>query len=479
MSKNIRQLIKNLNNGKNLDNDLPAYVAMLAEEYHDYAMIQAMMQYYVMCEQYEDGFFKEEEVLETISFINELMEEVFGTTENASMEQLQRDACIAKLEEERTRVIRKMEVLTNYTDQLMIYEYMLNRLEYKFDSSADLEKISEDDTVFAQQLLQHIFAVKDNYVINEKIKDIIGQLPVRMARSKFFELVKNSITLYKGSEKDSLDSYLYVLRTSATLYEPEAEGKYFAHWRTFVQKLGTVDFEALEQTELDTLFDELKETAQEIADASEVFVTLQELINSLCVYLLFDKAQDTNAMKKETVLCMDVIQTITKRRKNGEDTVVPENIMEKLEELEGAPEKIMMHIQQLTGSFQMAKEAYQDKIQELNLMKKFEEFEKAEVLLSSSIFVEFKEKSLEPVTEEMAEMETVKLIEEFSELFHSHSIRFVRAVIACVISRMPVFFTNIEEISEYIGTSLSQCKDAAEKKATYELLRGMLVESDC
>lgn len=474
MSTNIRKLIKSLNNGKNLDNDLPAYVEMLAEEYHDYALIQVMMQYYVMCEQYEDGFFKEEEVFDTVHFIREMIEEVFEKGAD-------RDTCISRLEEERTKVIRKMEVLTNYTDQLMIYEYILNRLEYKFDPSADLEKISEEDTVFAQQLLQYILSVKDNYVVNEKIKDIIGQLPIRMARSRFFELVKNSITLYKGSEKDSLDSYLYVLRTSATLYEPEAEGTYFKDWREFAEKLKTVDFENLEQAEFDALFDELKEKAQDIADASEVFVTLQELINSLCVYLLFDKQDNANnkvAWEKETELCKDVIATIIERRKDGADSVISEELMEKLEQLEGAPEKIMMHVQQLTGSFQMAKEAYAEKIQELGLDKEFDEFEKAETLLSSSIFVEFKEKSLETVTDEMAEKETVKLVEEFSQLFKENSIRFVRAVIACVISRMPVFFTNIEEVSEYIQSSLSQCRDVAEKKASYELLRGMLVESD-
>lgn len=470
----MRQLIKSLNNGKNLNEDLPSYVNMLGEEYRSYALVQSMMQYYVMCEQHEEGFFKEKEVIETVQFIEDVIEELFVLDEGAD-----RDACIAKIDAERTKVIRMMEVLTNYTDQLMIFEYMLNRIEHKFDQSE--QEFAEDDSVFAQELLQYILGVKDTYVVNEKIKDVIGQLPVRMARSKFFELVKNSISLYKGSEKDSLDGYLYMIRTSATLYKPESDGQYFASWGAFVDKLKKVDFDSLEKEQFDTLFDELKEKARDISDASEVFVTLQELINSLYAYLLvgFDSERDEEGKwKKEEAICKEVIITIAKQVKAEDNYIIAESLMEQLEQIEGTPERIMTGIQHLMGSFQMVRESYADKIKELQLERNFSDLEKVGDLLSSSIFIEFKEQCTKEVTEEMAEKETVQLVEELSALFHDNSIRFVRAVIASVISRMPVFFAGVEEISEYIQTSLELCKDIAEKKASYEILRDMLVENN-
>ena len=470
----MRQLIKSLNNGKNLNNDLPSYVAMLGEKYHSYALVQTMMQYYVMCEQHEEGFFKEKEVIETVQFIQEVIEELFVSDKSAK-----RDACIEKIDVLRTKVIRMMEVLTNYTDQLMIFEYILNRIEHKYDQSG--QEFAEDDSVFAQELLQYILGVKDTYVVNEKIKDVIGQLPVRMARSKFFELVKNSISLYKGSEKDSLDGYLYMLRTSATLYKPASDGQYFTSWGAFVDKLKKADFDSLDKEQFDTLFGELKEKARDISDASEVFVTLQELINSLYAYLLvgFDLESDkAGKWEKEEAICKDVIITIAKQVKLDDNYVIAESLMEQLEQIEGTPERIMTGIQHLMGSFQMVKESYANQIKELQLDKKFSDLEKVEDLLSPSIFIEFKEKCTEEVTEEMAEKETVKLVEELSALFHDNSIRFVRAVIASVLSRMPVFFAGVEEISEYIQTSLEQCKDLAEKKASYEILRAMLVEID-
>lgn len=465
MSTNIRHLIKNLNSGKNLDKDLPAYTAMLAEQYHDYALMQITMQYYVMCEQYTESFFKEQEVLETVKFIHSVMEEIF-----TGANEFQRDAVLVKVDEERTRVIRKMEVLTNYTDQLMIYEYILNRLEHKYDDMV----LEEEDTIFAQELLQYILGIKDSYIVNERVKEVIGQLPVRMARSKFFERIKNSITLYKGSERDSLDGYLYMLRTSAMLYTPLADGLYFKNWNSFVDTCKRTDYDNLTAEQFTALMSELKRTAGDISDAAEVFVTLQELLNSLYVYLLVESNEEES---KVCVSCKNIITELI-THVNQEGGTLSGSFMDMLEELEGTPEATMTRIQQLMGSFQMAREAYGKDIVALQLENQFSHFDMAQDLLSSSIFIEFNEKNLESVTDSEIEEETAKLIGEFTQLFEGASIRLVRAVIASVISRMPVFFANVEEISEYIQASLNQCKDIAEKQASYELLRGMMEEGE-
>ncbi|SET00726.1 hypothetical protein [[Clostridium] polysaccharolyticum] len=472
MSANLRQLIKSLNSGKNLDKDLPAYLKALADEYHSYAMLQTMLQYYVMCEQHEEGYFKEKEVLDTVQVIHELIYELF-----VSEEPVQREACIQKLDKERTKVIRKMEVLTNYTDHLLISEYILNRIEHKYDQA---DPVSEDDTVFAQKLLQYIFAQKDNAVIGERIKEVIGQLPVRIARSKFYEMVKNSISLFKGGEKDSLDSYLYMIRTSATMYHPEGEGIYFNNWGQFVEKMDGMDYGKLEMQEIKALQQELQKMSEEFTAASEVFVTLQELLNSLYVYLLSEahgNGFEERYWEKEEKICKDVIITIAKQVKSDDNYVIGGTLIEKLEQIEGVLEKVMMQIQQLMGSFEMIKETYAAERKELKLETGFADFDKAEKLLSTSIFVEFKEKSTEEVTEQMAEKEAVKLAEEFSELFHGASILFVRAVIANVMERMPVQFASVDEVSEYIQGSLQQCKDAAEKQAVYEILNRMITEN--
>lgn len=467
MSTINKQLIKNLNNGKNLDKVLPDYMHSLAQNYRNQAFIRCAMQYYVMYEQYADGMFIEEEVKNTVNFITDMMENVF-----VNKDSFKKEDGISKIESARHDVIQKMEVLTNYTDQITIYEYVLNRLEHKFDGAV----IEEDATIFTQELMQYIFGVKDNFVINEKIKDVISQLPVRMARSKFYELIKNSISLYKGGQKESLESYLYMLRTSAMLYKPEGEGKYFKDWGAFVEKLKETDYAELTKETFDELSGELMGKAANIMYTSEMFVSLQELMNSLYVFILMDGRETLEKEECEDTLktCEEIIQAIQDKLKNGD--VLSFEMEDKLYQLEGVPEKIAQQIAQLEGSLDMVTESYKDKLTEYGLEPLALDLEKAQTLLSESLFVEFKEESLQEVTEEMAEKETKRLLDEFGALFQNHSIKVVRAVIAGTIARMPVFFANTEEVSEYILSSLEQCKDAAEKTASYEILRDVIKE---
>ena len=46
-----------------------------------------------------------------------------------------------------------------------------------------------------------------------------------------------------------------------------------------------------------------------------------------------------------------------------------------------------------------------------------------------------------------------------------------RAVMSAVLSQLPVFFNNTDEICEYINLSLEQCNDAAEKMAVIEVMK--------
>jgi hypothetical protein len=61
-----------------------------------------------------------------------------------------------------------------------------------------------------------------------------------------------------------------------------------------------------------------------------------------------------------------------------------------------------------------------------------------------------------------------------TKLFENVSIQVRRAVMATVLSQLPVFFNNTEEIQSYINISLMQCSDDAEQKATVEILKALM-----
>ena len=70
-----------------------------------------------------------------------------------------------------------------------------------------------------------------------------------------------------------------------------------------------------------------------------------------------------------------------------------------------------------------------------------------------------------------------KLIIELDESFKNMDVMVKRAVMAAVLSSLPVFFNNTEEIQGYINNSLMQCNDEAEQKAVVELVKMMISDN--
>ena len=67
-----------------------------------------------------------------------------------------------------------------------------------------------------------------------------------------------------------------------------------------------------------------------------------------------------------------------------------------------------------------------------------------------------------------------QLIDDMAEMFENVSTQIRRAVMATVLSQLPVFFNNTEDIQSYINISLMQCSDKAEQKATVEILKSLM-----
>lgn len=462
MNTDKKHLIKNLSKGKDLEENIPKYVAFMAENYFEQSLVHCSMKYYTLYEQVLDRTDMLSEEKEELDSVNVLIKEVYAAD-------LDKTACLNKLDAVRTRIMDKMDVLTSYTDQLMVYEYMLNRLEHKFEES----DLSVDDTVFAQQLIQYIFGVKDNFVVNERVKEVIGQLPVRMARSRFYELVKNSMTLYKGSDKSSLESYLYMMRTSTLLYQAQGKDSCFSEIGKIVKVFEAADYDAMEAQEYKEKAALLKDIAVKIKEISDFLVSIQEIVNNLYVYTLTKDGCKKEA-GEEAKACLALIHEIEVLFEDGADKEIPESVMEYLYQLEGCQERLAVESEKMEAVLELAGQSYSEQLSKLELTEMYENLQKANKLMSTSVFVKLDEEVQETADEAFVAAETEKILEEFTQLFQNKSIRLVRAVIANAIDKMPVFFNSTDEVMEYIKNSLSMCKDTAEKQASIEILKEIM-----
>lgn len=462
----MKNLVYELNKGKQLDTNIPFYKGVLKDIYNQISFLHLAMEYYVLYEILQEREGKDNAYLsEDLEIVHKVIGQIFCKNDSLSTKEL--EAFIVEIEEVRKDVIRKMELLTMYTDKLQIYEHIVNRMELQYDS--DFEETEVEP--FVKQTLQFIFSGKDNVMINENIKEVLAELPVRMARSKYFQLIENSMSVYKGADKSALDRFVYMLETSAMLYEPEGVGEYFNEIREFADSLDERTFADMSEHDYWDLYNSLEEYASLLEDIANVYVDFQTVLNSLYCYLLSYEEQGAADGSEEA--CLTILGTLHQMFEEKKWEPIPEETAAKLVLTEGKQEKLIEDMMQLQGAFYKLVEGHQDKIEELGLSEEFARLEMEQQLLSTgSTFIDFQTEEEEEIAEEGYVLKkTAELIAKLKEQFANQEMCVNRAVIAATISKFPVFFTSSKEVEEYVHEALTRCKDTAERQASMNLIQ--------
>ena len=143
------------------------------------------------------------------------------------------------------------------------------------------------------------------------------------------------------------------------------------------------------------------------------------------------------------------------------------------EAFEGKQEHILETITAADFATQYATGTLKDELTKLAIDEMYADLEVIQKLQSGSDFVDITPKEYfdEIPDDSYADMTAERFIKELDELFASKEVSVRRAVMATVLSMLPVFFNNTEEIQDYINSSLIQCSDEAEKKAVVEVIK--------
>lgn len=59
----------------------------------------------------------------------------------------------------------------------------------------------------------------DKVVINTRIQQFVAQLPVRMTKQRFYDILSNSFKIYKNGEKQSLIDFVEAIKEAASFRE--------------------------------------------------------------------------------------------------------------------------------------------------------------------------------------------------------------------------------------------------------------------
>ena len=489
----IKECLSKLHNGNDVREALSEYLGQSMHLYGDYARVKLMMEYFLYYETLAECMKQcTDAVKEDTDEINKIISEFLDTKSSDDIRRHKK--ALAGM---RDVIIEKMEVLTAYVDRFIVYEYVLNRLQYRFDDMAAIP----EDIPFTRDVLQFIFGSGDNAAINDNIRFVVGQLPVRMARSHYFDLIRQCLSIYKGNEKEALDNFLYMFRTSATLYHTDNMGKYFTEFVPVLEEFASVGYENITKDVYEIYLEKLNINTSKIRELCDLYMQLGSIVNDM--YVMADAAM-FGIDGTDIEVSNEVLRGINDLFMERESDVWPVSMQGaseedkllwlsgRLTEAEGYQEKLFVRISRAEAALEETVSVYKADIAALGIQEGFISLANASKISSNSIFVKLfdEDESLDVIagsginesgdegrdilTESELEKITAALISELKEKLSGSSKMVRRAIMASTLEKLPVFFQNRQEVADYISSSFAQCDDMAEKYAAKQLIMDVM-----
>lgn len=486
MSISINDCIKKLEKNKDAENMLPEYIRQSMYLNYNYASIKFMFDYYTYCETvFEDinPYINTELEKEITDAINQIVEEVFEKEANTEDRMKMAD----KILEIREEIIERMKVLSEYVDCFIVYEYVLNRLEYRFKEMK--EQPSDND--FADNILNYIIEKKDVPAMADDIRSILGQLPMRMARSKYYNTIHDCVALLKGGDKSFLDGFEYSFRSVVMLCKNENMSKYFKEFGSFLNELEGLDYENMDEKLYDIYSEKLKKNTDRLNDLFDLYLQIGELVNSLYVLVVSSKyleSEDIDDVNEKIKMVVRGTNALLMERDcdiwDNDEEIKQREADEKLEWLakyftsvEGRQEKYLGDIYAANTAIDDLKKIQKDNIEKLGLENEIKQLGRMAKLTSNSVFADIDE-NIEgiTITDEMAEETAASIIGDLKESFKNKSRLVRRAIMSRGLESMPILFDGLDSIIDYIRFSLEQCDDEAEKYVSKQLILDIMME---
>lgn len=463
MQKQDRLVIKQLSNKQNVEENLPKYAGFMSAAYLEYSMIQLAMNLYTLQERSQDYVSNDNYVEEALYTIQKYTG--FYVLDH-KYENRAED--IKTIHEVRDHIAAKMRVLTSYVDALQIYEYILNRLE----SSYEITDIDEDMEEYSKKVFQYLFSDDDKMVINSKIQMVVAQLPVRITKNRFYDILNESLKIYVGSECSTVDDFAETIRACSGLSRPEGFETEYPYLYNLLKELENTDYSSISREDWQMYMDKLHEAASYVDNIVTDYLLLEDIVNDLyavmvsCIY-----APDTS---KEMGYAAKILECVLEAMANA--IPVDEMAEDCFFALEGAPEALSEKLMQGEGLLFDVWSDQQEALKKAGLLEQYADLNLISKLLCNSVFIDLKPDSLEPEIADSVYVNQVRdrLVEEFDRSFAVQPKLINRARMAVVLGNVPVFFNSRQEIQDYLSYTLEHCNNNSELKAVIAILDDMM-----
>lgn len=378
------------------------------------------------------------------------------------------------LKKYRSEVQNRVKVLTAYSDFVVICEYLINRKESQFDST--YQEIESDED-FAGAVLQFLFEDEDSMIINDKIKQVYAQLPIRMSKNRYFNYTDDVLNRLKGISRSDLDQYVDTLKELFYPEDVEGFGEVMPLLYERVVKLKDIDSENLDSTKYRELVESYEAIAAEIEETMNFYIIIVSIINELLGFLSVLNEQSYMGSEKTIKHFKKYIDALS-QKKAGE-ALIDETVNALLVETEGIIEKLILTLGKQEVMVENILESDYEALKAEQLIDRYETIGWLSSLTSGSFFAVIDKVDVEdlvPVDAQYLGQSQRRLTNYLEPILSRESKAFQRARMALSFTGLHIIHTKPQEVYDFILESLIACKDKGEKTISRRLIRQLMAE---
>lgn len=462
MKREAKILFTDIAADRDREENIIKYQKLLASALYNYSAIKLSLNFFTgleMSDEYENEY---------ITKIGLILKNTILAGKKPS------DDDIKTITDLRDSITGKMKVLTSYTDAFEIFEYVLNRREadIKGTTSANVDIYSLADAMY-----RFVFSDNDKVIVNTRIQDFIAQLPVRMTKQRFLDIVTNSLSIYKGGEQESLMDFADTIRDTAIARTPDGFETEYPELFKIYSELRDADYSALDSIGYDNLSASLSKATQEIESEVTDYLMVMEIINDTLILAYTADIAEEKYRTKECDVALKILSSLA----GSEDIYkAAEETDALLPELEGTQENSYEELIPIESNLDELITSYAPEFPENESMQKnFEALRRADMLTSSSLFMDI-DKNFS-IVNNVADDDFVNKIKEevtrdLSDALAGKNKYIRRSIMAKVLSTMPVFFNTQDEIKQYFEEALLGCNDNAELTACEAIVNDIMLQ---
>ncbi len=471
MTKSFNNLYKEILNNRNLNENIPEFFDMTFDKYYTYSTVRLALHYYSFYEMYNDDKENYNDQLSNQIFrLNTIIKDC-DLEYNSSKEQ---ETYVKQIDELRSNIIKRVEMLSIYADLFDTYEYALSRVEYRFTHMDEIY----DEEEFAKEVLRFAFDSEDNVMINNRIREIIGQLPVRITREKYFDYIRVGLYGLLGAQENIIETYTYLIRSAAMLnISEEFKDAYSDLWES-KEKLEKISFKDITKDEYEAANQLVSEAVLYLESEVTAYLALMEVINEL--YAVLVCVPNTNieeGYRKRSEAALYIMHSINDLFISEMNEAPSKDILSRFEIIEGFQEELEYDLISIEDILYQLDKQHRSLLEEINLERTLNSLLRAKSLLSDSLFIDLQNpESTEAIDKEKLQQTIDTLIQELSDKFQGMDRMIIRTIMANTISKIPVFFNKHAEVMEYVIYSLKKCSDIAEKYASMEIIEDIMAD---